>query len=203
MPRESSRFAAGYTLLCLTLAFACNNAHADDTISFEQAGPDATRLWLYRIAGYVEHPSTTDNPSSTPSRLFVPLCEAPCLTSLEPGTYRLGIGVQDDPRILEVDGTLRLRGAETLVGRIESRATLRTTGFALLGVGLASVVAASVIGITSATRTQELRIGAPIDNGPGAGFAILLSGGAAVALVGLLLAVQPDAATLSVQRAAL
>jgi hypothetical protein len=102
--------------------------------------------------------------------------------------------------VIEVDGAMQLTGDETLVGRIESRSTIRYTGIALLGAGLVAIAAAAVIGISSATDDQKLELGKPIDNGPGMGFGILLGTGSLAALLGVLLAMQPDSAEISVQR---
>jgi hypothetical protein len=99
-----------------------------------------------------------------------------------------------------VDGVLSLTGAETLLGDVESRATLRTAGLSMFGVCSAAVVVAAVIGTASATRSRKLSFDQPVDNGPGTGFAFLLGTGTVAALVGVPLTAQPDDATLSAQR---
>jgi hypothetical protein len=171
------------------------------SIRFRQASPATEPLLLYRLTALVSYPATKAPASWTPARVFEPVCQAPCATSLSPGVYRLGLGTTDSSRVLEVDGTLQLTGSETLLGSIESRSAVRFAGVALIGAGIVAIAIAAGIGISSATRDQKLELGQPPpDNGPGLGFGILIGTGVVAGVLGVVFAAQPDSAAIRVQR---
>ncbi len=98
MTREQTRRWVCSTLLFLALSSFSLGRHAQAApsapphrIVFKQASPDGAPLWLYRLGGYVLYPATAAPLDLNPARVFIRVCQAPCATSLTPGSYRLGI----------------------------------------------------------------------------------------------------------------
>jgi hypothetical protein len=119
---------------------------------------------------------------------FERLCTAPCTLDIAPGTYRLGLSL-DDGRVVPAQTALDLRGRVRLEGTYVSNAGLRTAGWIIFGAG-------SLLGGVVALQTQD-NCNTGITGFCSTEFPYLIPGLVVMAvseLAGLIMGLQPDRA---------
>jgi hypothetical protein len=126
---------------------------------------------------------------------------ASCDVSLEPGTYRLALA-QPGGSPLEPREAVTISGPSTVTGTYTSRRGLRIAGWTLMGVG---VTVGTLVAIGGATRAptcvypEGTRASAVCSDRPDAApFWGVAAGLGVAAVVGLVLALQHDDATITV-----
>jgi len=192
------RFLASGVVACAVLGgilgqstrARAQDADAETRVRFEATTAD-TDFHVHRGGPHDRAPSVDDAPG------YAHVCTAPCDVTMAPGTYRLALS---QPGRAPLDSAVTLQGPSTVTGTYTSRRGLRIAGWSLMGLG---VIAGSVVAIGAATRapscipTADIHHATclPTDAGPLWGTAV---GFGVAAVVGLVLALQHDDATIKV-----
>jgi hypothetical protein len=189
---------AGCILGLAPRAFAQEPATAATKVHFEAAAADAdfhVRLDDARGGGWSVVPHIDDAPG------YVRVCAAPCDATVAAGTYRLALSAPGGSP-LEPAEPVTIQGPSRVTGAYTSRRGLRIAGWSMMGGG---VIVGSVLAIEAATRAPTCInpngpgsspiCGQRPDAGPFWGAAAIFG---AVAVVGLVLALQYDSASISV-----
>jgi hypothetical protein len=132
---------------------------------------------------------------------YARMCTAPCDATLAAGTYRLALSRGGRSSLVPAE-PVTIQGPSTVTGAYTSRRGLRIAGWSLMSVG---VVVGSVLAVAAATRAPSCIYpdgthasavcGERPDAGPLWGAAAVFG---AAAVVGLVLALQHDSASISV-----
>jgi hypothetical protein len=167
-------------------------------VHFETATPETAFLVRFedaKVGGWSEVRPTDDAPG------YARVCTVPCDATLAAGTYRLALS-QEGRSPLEPAEPVTIQGPSTVTGAYTSHRGLRIAGWSLMSVG---VVVGSILAVAAATRapncvypngTQASAIcGERPDPGPYWGAAAAFG---AAAVVGLVLALQHDSASITV-----
>ncbi|MFO0726269.1 MAG: hypothetical protein U1E65_20965 [Myxococcota bacterium] len=134
-------------------------------------------------------------PYSSSGATFAALCVAPCTMAFEPGTYYLGLSLEDgtpvsDNRPIVVDGN-----THRIVADYRDRTPLRTAGFIVGGAGLIGAIATTAVVMAKGLPT--------CDTGPCRFDTVPLVAGvsisAGVMIIGYILGAQSDQVAFNVE----